>query len=363
MTPHGQKEIVITGIGVVTSVGYQAPQTLTSILAGICRFKELSSFQAKVRDPSQHFPEPAIAAPASALTDGLVGIERLLALGRPALQEALADANLDDKDLVDTEVLLAGGQRPETAAASRTGTVLGARLIAPIARGMRLPAPRYFPAGSAGALLALDVGMQRMQQGQCRRCVVGGVDSWLDTETLAELDRIRRLKTAEIPDGFLPGEAAAFVVIERAVDAARRRRTAYARCSGVFTAQESSTIEGNGVCTAQALSSCLRGAVDGLRRNGKLARAVLCDLNGESYRSTEWAYALARVFQGDRSPPPATLTHPADCVGDVGAATGALLLALGAHAINHEPGIWDATLVWCSSDKGERAACSLESPS
>jgi 3-oxoacyl-[acyl-carrier-protein] synthase-1 len=244
--------------------------------------------------------------------------------------------------------------------------VLGPRLVAAVAPRAKAVRTTYLPGGSAAALLALDGAVRRLRRGECRRAVVGGVDSWLDRGTLAWLDGARRLKTAEVQDGFIPGEAAAFVVVERAADAARRGRAPYARCSDVFTAREANTIEVDTVCTAQALTDCLRPAVADLRGQGdrantaRTARAVLCDLNGESYRSTEWAYALTRVF-GAESPPPPVLLHPADCVGDVGAASGALLLAAAAWAIRRQPARWDASLLWCSSDKGERAACWLGS--
>jgi 3-oxoacyl-[acyl-carrier-protein] synthase-1 len=352
--------VVITGIGVATSVGSQAPQALTSIAAGICRFREIRSFQPAVRDLGQHFPANAVGAPADVLGGSRSGVERLLALGRPALEEALADAELDDEgDLRDVDLLLAGAERPGAAAGSRLATVLPHRLFGRFAERARPSSPRYFPSGSAAALAALRAAMVRLRRDESRLCVVGGVDSWLDGATLAALDAARRLKTDETPDGFVPGEAAAFVVLEREEAATRRGRAPYARCNEVHVAREEHTIDKDSVCTGQGLSRCLGPVVASLRARGRTARAVLCDLNGESYRSTEWAYALTRVF-GAEAPPPATVVHPADCVGDVGAATGALLIALAARSIRRRPGDWDPTLVWCSSDGGERAACSLE---
>jgi 3-oxoacyl-[acyl-carrier-protein] synthase I len=199
-------------------------------------------------------------------------------------------------------------------------------------------------------------------EGDCRFCVVGASDSWLDPETLIELDETRRLKTEEIRDGFIPGEAAAFVVLERADTALQRHHPAYARCSEVSIAQESNTRDVDSVCTGQALAECLYPVTARLRRSSSPLRAVLCDLNGESYRATEWAYAYARVFRDSANPCPRTLLHPADCIGDVGAATGALLLTFGAWMIKRDPDRWNSSLIWCSSDKGARACCSLESP-
>ena len=78
--------VVVTGIGAVTSVGHDAPSSLSSVRAGIARFVEVPGYEPVVRDPAVRFPEPLVAAPALGITDGLVGIERLLSLGAPALR-------------------------------------------------------------------------------------------------------------------------------------------------------------------------------------------------------------------------------------------------------------------------------------
>jgi len=56
----------------------------------------------------------------------------------------------------------------------------------------------------------------------------------------------------------------------------------------------------------------------------------MCDLNGERYRSTEYTYALLRteeLFVKTR------VGHPADCWGDVGAASGPLFASLALPAV------------------------------
>ncbi len=52
------------------------------------------------------------------------------------------------------------------------------------------------------------------------------------------------------------------------------------------------------------------------------------------------------------------LVHPADCVGDTGAASGPLMLALAAQGL-HDGKVAGPCLVWCSSDGPPRAAAAL----
>lgn len=348
--------VVITGLGLVTAVGHRAAQAVTSLRAGLMRLSEFPAYEPVVRDPAVYFPEPAVAAPVAGVTDGLAGAERVLALGVPALREALGDAGLKETDVPETALLVAGSQCPDRGPGSRLATVLAPRL------GLRAAeAPfrsvQYFPNGTAGALLALRRAAELLRQRLCSRCAVGGVDSWLDTQTLAWLDEKRRLKSDGTPDAFVPGEAAAFAVVELASAARRRGKDAYAACGEVAVGQEKNTIWADTPCTANALTESLRAVLAPLAGQNRWPDAVLCDLNGESYRATEWSYATSKAFRDGRPVPP--VVHPADCIGDVGAATGGVLLALAAAAMKRGLAHWKSALVWCSSDDGERAACAV----
>jgi 3-oxoacyl-[acyl-carrier-protein] synthase-1 len=357
--PDATKEpeaVVISGLGLMTSVGHQVPQAVTSLRAGIMRLGELPAYEAVVRDPAVLFPEPAIAGPVAGVTDRLVGVERLLALGVPALREALADAGLQEADVPQTALFVAGSQCPDRAAGSRLATVFAPRLAQRVARAS-FRQVRYLPNGTAGVLLALGQAMDALRRKACAQCVVGGVDSWLDLETLAWLDQARRLKSESSPDAFVPGEAAAFLVLEVKANALWRKKEAYAECGEVAVAEEKNTIWADTPCTADALSGCLRTVLASLAPKQTRPDVVLCDLNGESYRATEWGYATTKAFRGGQPVPP--VAHPADCLGDVGAATGGVLAALAAFAMKKNLAPWKAALLWCSSDQGERAAVTL----
>jgi len=80
---------------------------------------------------------------------------------------------------------------------------------------------------------------------------------------------------------------------------------------------------------------------------------VFCDLNGEEYRAHEWMLALCRLLEVGE------ITHPADCLGDVGAAFAPVLIGLAALALarDHEVG---RALVACSSDFGARGSVCLQ---
>jgi 3-oxoacyl-[acyl-carrier-protein] synthase-1 len=153
----------------------------------------------------------------------------------------------------------------------------------------------------------------------------------------------------------VPGEAAAFLVLERHSAVQKRNAQALAKLVGIGYAIESNSIYDKSPCTGDGLTSAIRSALEGL--DGSTLTLVVCDLNGERYRATEWGLALPRSFGA--SAPPELLWHPADCLGDCGAAAGALNVVFGALALARRSVADGSVLVWGSSDDGERGAALL----
>ena len=290
------------------------------------------------------------------MTDGTSGIERLLSLGAPALKEAVTDAGLKAEDLRNANLYLAAGQHAAVVEGTRLASVLAPRLAARVSR-KPFQKVHYLPRGSAAVLLALQQASEALRKKLCTHCVIGAVHSWLDTDTLTWLDEKRRLKSPGNVDAFVPGEAAAFLVLETRANATKRKKEAYAECFSPVAGEEKHTVWVDTPCTAEALSTCLRSVVGELGKRDRKPDVVLCDLNGESYRSTEWSYAMAKVFRDGQPVPP--LIHPADCLGDVGAASGGVLVGLAAAAMKKDMVPWETSVIWCSSDNGERAACAV----
>lgn len=77
---------------------------------------------------------------------------------------------------------------------------------------------------------------------------------------------------------------------------------------------------------------------------------VLGDLSGEFFRSKEWGYAELRCFGGSNES--RQLLHPADCMGSVGAASGAILVNTAAIGLSRG-WIERSVMVFCSDDEGK----------
>jgi 3-oxoacyl-[acyl-carrier-protein] synthase-1 len=84
---------------------------------------------------------------------------------------------------------------------------------------------------------------------------------------------------------------------------------------------------------------------------------IYAGFNGESFGAKEWG--VARLRHGDSFAQTAQMEHPADCFGDAGAATGALLLALAQADLGRGARSGPA-LVFVSSDREDRACALLD---
>ena len=213
-------------------------------------------------------------------------------------------------------------------------------------------ASQCFPVGRAGFFLALEQGIRVLATGRVSTVLVGGVDTHADLRGLATLDAERRLLGERVSDGFVPGEGAGFLVLARSTTQSRGPSTWIA---GVGVAQD----PGHRHAQEPARGEGLWNALNGMFASSPLGEARIAStfagLNGESLGAKEWGVAKIRhrecFADGD------TLDHPADCYGDIGAATGAVLVAL-AHTALMKQQRRGPILVWASSDHEERG-CAL----
>ncbi len=361
-------DLAITGLGAVTPVGLGAPTTCAALRAGVARIGEVNTMlvegellagvpAAGGRVPTEWFdrgPEEwewpgheafEVEPPPAPETLVAPGVDWLIELAVPAAREALAAAGIEGATPEGFGVFL-GLSEHEDADALRTR----------IADAIAVESTRVIAveAGRAAFFLALRAAAKELLAGRLVTALVGGVDSLIRRESLERLTASGALRSQTRPEGILPGEAAAFVVLERA-SAAAARDVARSRLEGIVRTEEP-TAGTDAINRAEGLTLALRK----LRANTPPLDEpphVVCDLNGDRYRASEWALASMRAFadlHGDHG-----LWHPADCVGDTGAASGALALVWAATALRQGYALTERVVVWGASDGPARAAALL----
>jgi 3-oxoacyl-[acyl-carrier-protein] synthase-1 len=182
--------------------------------------------------------------------------------------------------------------------------------------------------------------------------LAGGVDSFRDLFILGTLDAEQRVKSEDNLDGFVPGEGAAFLLLASAAAVIRNNLQPLAHVSDVAMGFEKGHLYSSEPYRGDGLSTTLTQAFASGASSAPIAE-VFSSMNGESHWAKEWGVSFLR--NRNWFGPELRLHHPAEFVGDVGAAFGAVAVALAAHGMR---GYYrrSPTMVIGSSDRGQRAA-------
>ena len=339
----------IVALGARTVVGLRPETAAAAVRAGINRVRE-HPFLVDDAD------EPLRAAYDPKLPEDMPGLERMIALAEHCLHQLAASLPVQG-ELALPLLLATPEPRPGFSAADEQQLE---RRLTRAYGALRLHSVRTVARGHAGGLEAMHVAMQLLASGAHEACVVGGAESWLEPRTLAWLASRRRLAVSGARSGFFPGEGACFALVLS--HAARRSlgvpSLASMRSTGVATEQAS--LLGRLDNLGHGLTAAVREACGGLGGASELVDEIYCDLDGESYRAQEWGLAILRTHAWLRDP--AGHITPADCWGDLGAATGTALAMLPVAAWQRGYARGPRALLFAGSDSGRRAAVVLEQP-
>lgn len=348
--------IIVSAAGMVSPVGHSAAVTFASVKAGLARIAE--SPELRIRDDRGKLMTVTCAA-ATGITDGHRRYLRHFRLAVRALAQTLKNAAVGRLELRRTTLHLVLAEPSRPGMDHRVEQDLARKMI--LALGLEAPLQTIVTTeGHAGIFEALASAMSSIVSGRSDRAIVGAVDGYLDELTLQWLKDTERLKTDDNPKGFVPGEAAGFLMLERESAATARGARVLATMEGTGYSLEPSSIYDKTPSTGAGLTDAIRGALASSGQETPV-NLVVCDLNGERYRANEWGLALSRAFGLDT--PPASLWHPADCAGDCGAAAGILNVVVATLSLAQNRSSEESVLVWGASDDGQRGAAVLRGAS
>lgn len=341
------RPVYIVAVSAYTAVGLTAESTAAAVRARISRVAE-HPFMVDAAGDKLCCGRVAILDPE------LLGCERITALARPALTALAHKLTAYGAAYVPLPLFWALPE-PRPGHDERDALTI-ARALTAATPGAPDWMVRLEGQGHAGALRALELAVQCVAQGQSELAVAGGVDSYLQADTLDWLDGQRRVARTGIRSGFPPGEGAAIVAV--ASETARRRLglPALARICGVSSALEARRADSDEGLQGEALSTVVRAATAGLGPHDR-ADHIYCDINGERPRTDDWVFAVLRLPAIFRDA--TAYTTPIGQTGDLGAAAGALSCVLAVQAWQRGYAKGRHALVWGSSWGGLRSACLL----
>jgi 3-oxoacyl-[acyl-carrier-protein] synthase I len=335
--------IVLLASGMVTSVGFNAPSTCAAIRCAINNFTET-----RFMDNGGEW----IIGSQVPLEEPWRGLEKLVRMIAPAIRECLARAENMAAESIPLLLCVAEEERP--------GRLQGLdeQLFHDVQSelGLRFhPSSRVVARGRVAGALALAEARRLIYEERMRFCIIGGVDTFLVASTLAAFEAKNRLLTSENPNGFIPGEAGAALLVGRPSQNAKEEVV----CLGIGAGQEDATVDSEEPLRADGLVQAFKAAFAEAGCTIDDLDFRLTDSNGEQYGFKEAALAMTRTLRArkDRF----EIWHPADCIGETGAAIGPCVLgvALAAARKRYSPG--PSALCHFSGDNGERLALVLAS--
>lgn len=343
-------QVEVVAVGARTPVGLTAASSAAAVRAGISRYAEYPFIDVR--------GERLVVAADSLLGTQLEGRDRLLPMAGSVLEEL--EERLGELVLqgVRLSVLLALPETRPGFSESDAAWVLEsltARIRAKAARA----SVEFAGRGHAGAIHAVEQAMEKCSRAWDTLFLVLGAESYHHPDTFMWLERDRRFAQPGVRSGFTPGEGAGGLAL---VSPGLRRRlglSPLALVRGACTAREARLRDSDTGSLGVGMTQAVKGAVAGLDPSRETVDAVYTDINGERYRSEEWAFVALRapgVWKGSG------YRAPSDCWGDVGAASGALgaILAVQAFARGYSRG--PRALVMAGSDSGLRGAMLLQAP-
>lgn len=344
--------VYLAAFGASTPVGRDAWSSAAAVRAGISGFTE----HPYMIDTAG---EPMRMALAPWLDIDLAGRSRFEALLCPAIEQALAP--LEAAGGAQARVALALALPPPRPGLPETLEVeLRARMADRFRN--RFAAIGTFAVGHAGGLEGLYAAWHKLAADAFDACLVAGVESYTAPETLEWLEASEQLHGAGPLNnawGFIPGEAAGAVLIMGEAAAARLGVEPFGQVLSVGRGVERNRIRAQTVCLGEGLTAAFREGLIGLPAGAKVTD-VYCDMNGEPYRADEFGFACLRTKEAFESA--SDFVAPADCWGDVSAASGPLALMLSAIAARKAYANGPLAFLWASSDGGERGSALVALP-
>ncbi|MFP2960926.1 hypothetical protein ACLEPN_24725 [Myxococcus sp. 1LA] len=364
--------IVISGLGMVSSLGFDVVTSCAAQRAGLTRRHPLA--QAVAYDEAE-LEAPVSGAPLKDFTDGFIQSGAWVRMAVTALEGLIDYGQLPGRE--DARFWQTTGvawvlppllferffwPEPEVPA------LLEAYCADLLARLTQLPLQMIPDGFIAGGPHGVATAVQRAQalfaRSRLERVLILATDSWLDRPSINLLIREGRLKTSERPVGLCPSESAACVLVERASPAEQRGARSEARilAAAVQDAPEAPLEEDEEEAPVfsrshlapewgRRLAMTVQRTVEAAGVREPFRGDILVDLNGEEWRARVWAYAQQLLheqvdFAGSR------LVIPAIAFGDVGAASGVASLCVATRSYVRGYALAHRSLVCSVSDDG-----------
>jgi 3-oxoacyl-[acyl-carrier-protein] synthase-1 len=210
------------------------------------------------------------------------------------------------------------------------------------------PRSALLAAGATGVYHALLRAREILAAGQATHCLICAVDSLINPEVLRDLDESGRLKTESNPDGLIPGEAGACILV------APRNSHGGLQVRGIGIANDPVRLGDGNPTLGTGLGEAIRYALNDASLTMDDLDYRLTDVTGERFWFSDATYGLARVLRVRKRY--FEMWNISDTIGYAGTAMGVCMIAYLLYIFEHGLSRYPGVLLHSGSPSGERAA-------
>lgn len=330
--------LAITGVGLVTGVGLNTPATCAAIRCTIDNFQET-----RFMDNGGEW----ILGCEVPMEQPWRGRTKLIKMAALAITECLAK----NKQIVPqaTPLLLCLSEH------NRVGRIIDddSQFFQELQNELGLVFHEHscvIAHGHVATAVALKHAQQLLQDTSIKHVLIAGTDSLLVWPTLASYQDKDRLLTSQNSNGFIPGEAGAALVIEQPYAKPELQLI----CHGLGFAIEKAHVDSDEPLRADGLTTALKESLNDAGCGENLLDFKITDIAGEQYHFKESSIAFSRVDRTKRTE--FDIWHPADCIGETGAAIGLVMIGYLKSACEKDYSRGNHIWAHFGNDDGKRAS-------
>lgn len=326
----------ITATGMCCAVGYSTASAVPAIRAGMDHFRETQFVDQQ--------GEPLIGAQLHGID--LWGTARMKWMFRKVLAECLPVDNTEDFHNTALILIVPEPERPGT------GTNWSDEIFRDCTAQHNFHACScVLPLGKTGLIAALAQASNLLAGGIIQQVLIAGVDSFFSSAAITHYLEQQRLLTGDNSDGFIPGEAAGAVM----VTGPGNRNKEGLVITGIGQHNEDAHILQDELPNrGTGLNKAIRKAVTD---SGSPLTETLFHISAVSHESFYFRETELGVLRSlEHKVPDYPHLMLTSCTGEVGAASGPLILAYLASVMSRKDGPGKKGLIHLSGDSGQRAA-------
>lgn len=330
--------LAITATGMVTGVGLNAPASCAAIRSAIDNFQET-----RFMDNGGEW----IMGCAVPLEQPWRGKTKLLKMAVAAIDECLSN----NRQIIPkaTPLLLCLSEH------ERKGRVINDdnRFFLDLQEELDVEfheKSRVIATGHDAVAVAFKHARQLLQELNVKHVMIAATDSLLVGLTLRHYEENERLLTSQNSNGFIPGEAAAVLVVEPAYAKQENQLI----CHGLGFGTEKAHVDSEKPLRADGLIAAIKESLtDAGFEMGDLDFRIT-DISGEQYYFKEASLALLRLLRERKEE--FDIWHPADCIGEVGTVMGVVMVAVLKAACEKHYVKGNHILAHTGNDNGRRSS-------